>query len=95
MLGGFIPSIVKLVTTADYTQDRDGPGQDVDPERRRPGPAGLVLPFMLPILLTGFVYWLLKRYNLNPLWAIGLVFVLGIVGGWLGWFASALPAPAA
>jgi mannose/fructose/N-acetylgalactosamine-specific phosphotransferase system component IID len=50
-----------------------------------------ILPFMLPILLTGFVYWLLKRYNLNPLWAIAIVFVLGVVGGWLGWFASALP----
>ena len=54
-----------------------------------------ILPFMLPVLLTGFVYWLLKRYNLNPLWAIAVVFVFGIIVGWLGWFAPALPVVAA
>jgi mannose/fructose/N-acetylgalactosamine-specific phosphotransferase system component IID len=53
-----------------------------------------ILPFMLPVLLTAFVYWLLKRYNLNPLWAIVVVFLFGIIVGWLGWFAPALPAPA-
>ena len=50
---------------------------------------------MLPVLLTAFVYWLLKRYNLNPLWAIAVVFVFGIIVGWLGWFAPALPVVAA
>ena len=54
-----------------------------------------ILPFMLPVLLTAVVYWLLKRYNLNPLWAIAFVFVIGIVLGGLGWFAPALPVAAA
>lgn len=95
VIGGFIPSIVHLVTLADYKQDVTVAGNTVTQNVAVQAQLDSILPFMLPILLTGLVYWLLKRYNLNPLWAIGLVFVLGIVGGWLGWFASALPAPAA
>jgi mannose/fructose/N-acetylgalactosamine-specific phosphotransferase system component IID len=53
-----------------------------------------ILPFMLPVALTAIVYWLLKRYNLNPLWAIAFVFVFGLILGWFGWFAPSLPAPA-
>ncbi len=94
VIGGFIPSIVHLVTKWDYKQDVTISGQVVTQNVPVQQQLDAILPFLLPILLTGFVYWLLKRYNLNPLWAILIVFVFGIVGGWLGWFAASLP-PAA
>ena len=95
VIGGFIPSIVHLVTVADYRQDVTVAGKTVTQTVAVQQQLDTILPFMLPIILTGFVYWLLKRYNLNPLWAIAIVFVFGILGGWLGWFAPTLPAPPA
>ena len=99
VIGGFIPSIVKIVTTWDYQQTLTvtGPKGAQAVTNKVPVQTQLdaILPFMLPVLLTAFVYWLLKRYNLNPLWAIAVVFVFGLIVGWLGWFAPALPAPPA
>ncbi len=94
VIGGFIPSIVHLVTLWDYKQNVTVNGQQVTQSVAIQQQLDSILPFMLPIALTGFVYWLLKRYNLNPLWAIAVVFAFGIIGGWLGWFGAALPAPA-
>jgi mannose/fructose/N-acetylgalactosamine-specific phosphotransferase system component IID len=95
VIGGFIPSIVKIVTTWDYSQTLTVAGKQVTQKVPVQTQLDAILPFMLPVLLTGFVYWLLKRYNLNPLWAIAVVFIFGIVVGWLGWFAPALPTPPA
>ena len=100
VIGGFIPSIVKLVTTWDYSQTlsitgTNGAVQQVTNKVAIQTQLDAILPFMLPVILTALVYFLLKRYNLNPLWAIVVVFVIGIVLGGLGWFAPALPAPPA
>ncbi len=92
VIGGFIPSIVHLVTLADYKQTLTVAGKSVTQTVAVQAQLDTILPFMLPIIVTGFVYWLLKRYNLNPLWAIAIVFVIGVGVGWLGWFAPALPA---
>lgn len=92
VIGGFIPSIVHLVTKWDYKQDVTISGQVVTQNVPVQEQLDAILPFLLPILLTGFVYWLLKKFNLNPLWAILIVFVFGIIGGWLAWFAASLPA---
>lgn len=99
VIGGFIPSIVHLVTKWDYQQSvnvikPEGGTTSVTNTVAVQTQLDAILPFMLPVLLTGVVYWLLKRYNMNPLWAIAFVFVIGIVLGWLGWFAPSLP-PAA
>lgn len=100
VIGGFIPSIVHLVVKGSYSQSVTVTGPDgVSTAVTNTVPIqtqlDAILPFMLPVLLTGVVYWLLRRYNLNPLWAIAVVFVFGIVAAWLGWFAPSLPAPAA
>jgi mannose/fructose/N-acetylgalactosamine-specific phosphotransferase system component IID len=100
VIGGFIPSIVHLVVKGSYSQSVTVTGPDgVSTAVTNTVPIqtqlDAILPFMLPVLLTGVVYWLLRRYNLNPLWAIAVVFVFGIVAGWLGWFAPSLPEPAA
>jgi mannose/fructose/N-acetylgalactosamine-specific phosphotransferase system component IID len=97
VIGGFIPSIVHLVVKGSYSQTLtvtgpDGTTQQVTNTVPIQTQLDAILPFMLPVLVTGIVYWLLRRYNLNPLWAIALVFVFGLVTGWLGWFAPSLPA---
>jgi mannose/fructose/N-acetylgalactosamine-specific phosphotransferase system component IID len=100
VIGGFIPSIVHLVVKGSYSQTLsvtgpDGTTSQVTNTVPIQTQLDAILPFMLPVVLTGVVYWLLRRYNLNPLWAIAVVFVFGIVAGWLGWFAPSLPPPAA
>ena len=75
VLGGFIPYIVKIVTKLTYNH-----GQPLQAQ------LDAVLPFLLPVALTAFVYFLLKKFNLNPIWAIVVVFAIGVVLGGLGWF---------
>jgi mannose/fructose/N-acetylgalactosamine-specific phosphotransferase system component IID len=100
VIGGFIPSIVKIVALWDYKQTLtvvkpEGGTQQVTNTVPVQTQLDAILPFMLPVVLTAVVYWLLKRYNLNPLWAIVFVFAIGIVLGGLHWFAPALPTPPA
>ncbi len=92
VFGGFIPSIVHLVTLATYSQAVTVEGKSVTQTVGIQAQLDAILPFLLPVALTGIIYWALKRFNLNPLWAIAALFVLGLLGGWLGWFAAALPA---
>ncbi|WP_051258402.1 PTS mannose transporter subunit IID [Atopococcus tabaci] len=45
-----------------------------------------LIPGLLPLLLTFLVMWLLRR-KVSPLTIILGIFVVGIVGYWLGWLA--------
>jgi mannose/fructose/N-acetylgalactosamine-specific phosphotransferase system component IID len=90
VLGGFIPSIVKIVTTLSY------PGKAIAGAKKAPAVTvqsqiDQVLPFLLPVLLTAFIYFLLKRFRMNPIWAIVILFAIGLTLGGLGWFAKVLP----
>jgi mannose PTS system EIID component len=89
VLGGFIPSIVRIVTTLTYKQTVQVPDEPepVTQEVKVQDQLDAILPYMIPIVITAFVYLLLKKYNLNPLWAIAVLAVIGITLGWLGWFA--------
>jgi mannose/fructose/N-acetylgalactosamine-specific phosphotransferase system component IID len=92
VIGGFIPSIVHLVTLVSYKQSVTVAGKIVTQSVGIQQQLDAILPYLLPIALTAGVYYLLKRYNINPIWVIAIVFVLGLVLGWVGWFATALPA---
>lgn len=95
VFGGFIPSIVHMVTTVSYKQTLTVSGKSVTQTVPIQTQLDSILPYALPVVLTGVVYWLLKKYNLNPLWAIALVAAFGLALGWsgfTGWFAPALPA---
>jgi mannose/fructose/N-acetylgalactosamine-specific phosphotransferase system component IID len=93
VLGGFIPSIVKIWTTLTYRQTVDVQGKSV--EQRVPVQDQLdqVVPYLMPVVLTALIYWLMKKFNLHPLWAIVIVFALGLALGWKGWFTNVAPAP--
>jgi mannose/fructose/N-acetylgalactosamine-specific phosphotransferase system component IID len=90
VLGGFIPSIVKIVTTLHYASRPVAGGKAVAPVTVQ-SQLDQVLPFLLPVLLTALIYFLLKRFRLNPIWAIVILFAIGLALGGLGWFAKALP----
>jgi mannose/fructose/N-acetylgalactosamine-specific phosphotransferase system component IID len=91
VLGGFIPSIVNITTTLTYKQTVTVPGEEdpVTQEVKVQDQLDAILPFLIPVAVTAFVYFLLKRYNLNPLWAIAILAVIAIPLGWAGWFAPA------
>lgn len=96
VLGGFIPSIVKIVTTLTYSQNvqtTTAKGTQETVEQKVPVQDQLdqILPYLLPVALTAFVYFLLRKFNLNPIWAIVIVFAIGLALGGVGWFASELP----
>jgi len=95
VLGGFIPAIVKMVTTLTYKETVTAPGgKKVHQAVQVQADLDKVLPFLLPVALTGLLYWLLKKFNINPLWLIGFVFVVGLVLGGFGWFAKLPPVAA-
>jgi mannose/fructose/N-acetylgalactosamine-specific phosphotransferase system component IID len=92
VLGGFIPSIVKIWTTLTYHQTVQVQGKSV--EQKVPVQAQLdqVVPYLMPVVLTGLIYWLMKKFSLHPLSAIVIVFALGLALGWKGWFTNVAPA---
>lgn len=94
VLGGFIPSIVKIWTTLTYHQNVTVQGKSVEQKVPVQTQLDQVVPYLMPVLLTGLIYYLMKRFNLHPLWAIAIVFALGLVLGWQGWFTNVAPAPA-
>lgn len=96
VLGGFIPSIVKVVTTITYKQGittttNTGATQRVTQQVHVQDQLDTILPFMLPVAVTALVYVMLRKFNLNPIWAIAALFAIGLALGWAGWFAPALP----
>jgi mannose/fructose/N-acetylgalactosamine-specific phosphotransferase system component IID len=95
VFGGFIPSIVRVVITNTYSQTVTVQGEQVTQQVPVQTQLDAILPFMLPVAVTAGVYFLLKKFNLNPLWAILVVAAFGLLFGWLGWLAPALPEPPA
>jgi mannose/fructose/N-acetylgalactosamine-specific phosphotransferase system component IID/mannose/fructose/N-acetylgalactosamine-specific phosphotransferase system component IIC len=92
VLGGFIPSIVKVVTTLTYRQTTTVQGQPVTQSVAIQNQLDELLPFLLPVLVTAGIYLLTVKARLRPVWVIGIVVVAGVVLGWLGWFAPSAPA---
>lgn len=90
VLGGFIPSIVKIVITRSYTGKASAGGK-APAATQVQSQIDQVLPFLFPVAITALVYFLLKKFNLNPIWAIVLLFAIGLTLGGLGWFGKVLP----
>lgn len=90
VLGGFIPSIVKIVITRSYS-GKSATGGKAAAATTVQSQIDQVLPYLFPLAVTGLIYFLLKKFNLNPIWAIVILFAIGLTLGGLGWFAKALP----
>jgi mannose/fructose/N-acetylgalactosamine-specific phosphotransferase system component IID len=91
VLGGFVPSIVKVVTTLNYRQHLTVQGKAVTQSVNVQDQLDNVLPYILPVAVTALCYVALKKYRLNPVWVILGLAIIGITLGWFGWFAPALP----
>jgi mannose/fructose/N-acetylgalactosamine-specific phosphotransferase system component IID len=91
VLGGFIPSIVHAVTTLTYRQHLTVQNKPVTQAVNVQSQLDTVLPYALPVAVTAIVYWIMKRYKVNPVWVILGLAVVGIALGWGGWFAPTLP----
>jgi mannose/fructose/N-acetylgalactosamine-specific phosphotransferase system component IID len=91
VLGGFIPSIVHMVTTLTYRQNLTVQGEEVTQSVNVQDQLDNVLPYVLPVAVTALCYIALKKYRLNPVWVILGIAVIGIALGWGGWFAGSLP----
>lgn len=87
VLGGFIPSIVKIETTLTY-HGKAAVGGKAAAAVTVQSQIDQIAPKLLPVLLTALVYFLLKKFRLNPIWAIVIVFAIGLTLGGLGWFAK-------
>lgn len=87
VLGGFIPSIIAAKTPLTYTQTVTVAGQVVKQTVEVQKQLDAILPGLIPVVFTALAYWLLKRYKMNPLWVILILFVIGMVFGALGWLA--------
>ncbi|HVV19713.1 MAG TPA: PTS system mannose/fructose/sorbose family transporter subunit IID [Pseudonocardiaceae bacterium] len=90
VLGGFIPSIVKIVITRSYS-GKAATGGKAAAATTVQSQVDQVLPYLFPVAVTAFIYFLLKKFNLNPIWAIVILFAIGLTLGGLGWFAKVLP----
>lgn len=96
VLGGFIPSIVKMVTTLSYSQKvktttDKGTTETVTQNVPVQDQLDKIVPYLLPVAVTALVYFLLRKFKLNAIWAIVIIFAIGLVLGGLGWFAPELP----
>jgi len=89
VLGGFIPTIVKMVTTLSYRQTVTVQGKVVQQVVSVQEQLNSILPYVLPVAVTAAAYLFLKKLRVNPVWAIVALAVVGVILGWGGWFASA------
>jgi PTS system mannose-specific IID component len=80
VVGGFVPSIVRISLKYAYTQEIDGVSKSIKLQDTLDG----ILPYLLPIAMVALCYWLLKKAKLTPVKVIGIIsvitFVLGAVG---------------
>ncbi|GLZ31753.1 hypothetical protein Lesp02_39410 [Lentzea sp. NBRC 105346] len=91
VLGGFIPSIVKIATPLTYRQQISVQGQQSVQEVKVQEQLDAMLPYLLPVLVTAATYLLIKKFRLKLVWIISIVAVVGIALGWLGWFVPEVP----
>jgi PTS system mannose-specific IID component len=85
VIGGFAPSIVKLAVAWKPAIAATVQGQAVSQVIDIQTQLDAILPFMLPVLVTAFAYWLLKK-GWSPVAVLGLLFVIGFLGGAIGLF---------
>ena len=86
VVGGFIPSILSGLKIKDITRTltkEDGTAYE-DVYSIQSG-LDAILPYMIPVALTFFCYWLIKKKKVTPLKTILIVFVIAFIVGALGW----------
>jgi PTS system mannose-specific IID component len=83
VIGGFAPSIVSLTTPLEWSREVEVRGEMTTQAVNIQAQLDAILPFMLPLLITWFAYWLLKR-GWTPIRVILVLTAIGFIGGALG-----------
>ncbi len=86
VIGGFIPSILSGLTIKDIERSfvNSETGETVSSPLQIQSGLDAMLPYLIPIALTGLCYWLIKVKKVSPMKTILLVFVLAFLCGALG-----------
>ena len=82
VIGGFVPSMLAgLKFNLVYQQMLDGApvGDPFDLQVLLDG----LVPYLLPIGLVAFCYWMLKTCRLTP---VKVILIIAVITGFLGWF---------
>ena len=85
VVGGFAPSIVSLKTPLKWVRDVTIRGETVTQTISIQENLDAIMPYLLPVLVTGLAYYLLKK-GWNPVRVIVVLLVIGFIGGALGIF---------
>lgn len=80
VVGGFVPSMLGIKLAATFTRVIDGVEKVVSFQSVLDG----IIPYLLPILLVGFCYWLLKSKKVTPVVVILIIAVVAFALGALG-----------
>lgn len=83
VIGGFAPSIVSLTTPLEWSREVEVRGELTTQAVNIQEQLDAILPFMLPLLVTWFAYWLLKR-GWSPIQVILVLTAIGFLGGAFG-----------
>lgn len=85
VIGGFAPSIVRLVISYEWVREVEVRGEMTTQVLNFQDQLDAILPYMLPLLVTWLAYALLKR-GWNPVTVIAVLTVIGFLGGAIGIF---------
>jgi len=83
VIGGFIPSIVKVNVAWQPSVTATVNGKAVTTTVNIQQQIDAILPYMLPVLFTAFAYWLLGK-KWSPAAVLGVLFVIGFFLGAIG-----------
>ena len=82
IMGGFIPSILaSLKTPLAFTKHVMIEGKDVVQTVNLQDTFDKILPYMLPLLVTFLIYWLLRKKQWTAIRILLLLAVAGIILG--------------
>lgn len=85
VVGGFIPSIMsRLTTTVKYSQSVTIQGKASEKVVELQPVLDQLLPYMIPLLVVGFSYWLLKSRKQSPMMVLLWLSILGFALSYAG-----------
>jgi mannose PTS system EIID component len=85
VIGGFAPSIVRLVVAWQPSITTTVQGEAATTTIDIQAQLDAILPYMLPVLVTALAYWLLRK-GWSPVAVLGVLAVIGFIGGAIGLF---------
>jgi len=88
VMGGFVPSMIKATLPVKLGKDLiNESGEIIQSAKTLQESLDAIFPYILPIVITGTILYVIKVKKTKPLITILIVFILGFILGALGWMA--------